>query len=133
MPVGEALDRLADVGIRIFEVTAIDRDGTLGGPDLETLRELVATQRGEIIASAGIASASDIADLRAIGCRGAIVGRALYEVASAWPRPSPRPADGVPMGGSGRGGEASPQCEAASCSLRWASITLSPMWEGTSS
>jgi phosphoribosylformimino-5-aminoimidazole carboxamide ribotide isomerase len=75
----EALARLADVGIRTFEVTAIDRDGTLEGPDLALLRELVGQGRGAIIASAGIASAADIAAVRALGCAGAIVGRALYE------------------------------------------------------
>ena len=33
----DALERLADAGVRVFEVTAIDRDGTLGGPDLAML------------------------------------------------------------------------------------------------
>ena len=74
-----ALDRLADEGVRIFEVTAIDRDGTLDGPDLAMLGGLVRRGRGEIIASAGVASAGDIAAVRALGCAGAIVGRALYE------------------------------------------------------
>jgi phosphoribosylformimino-5-aminoimidazole carboxamide ribotide isomerase len=32
-----------------------------------------------VIASAGIASAADLRAVREIGCRGAIVGRALYE------------------------------------------------------
>jgi len=77
--VAEALARLADAGIRQFEVTAIDRDGTLEGPDLALLRELVGQGRGAIIASAGIASAADVTAVRALGCAGAIVGRALYE------------------------------------------------------
>ena len=77
--VAEALARLADVGIRMFEVTAIDRDGTLEGPDLALLRDLVRQGRGAIIASAGIASAADVTAVRALGCAGAIVGRALYE------------------------------------------------------
>ena len=77
--VAEALARLADAGIRLFEVTAIDRDGTLEGPDLALLRELVGQGRGAIIASAGIASAADVTAVRALGCAGAIVGRALYE------------------------------------------------------
>ena len=79
VPVADALERLADEGIRIFEVTAIDRDGTLGGPDLAMLGRLVRRERGELIASAGIASAADITAVRALGCAGAIVGRALYE------------------------------------------------------
>jgi phosphoribosylformimino-5-aminoimidazole carboxamide ribonucleotide (ProFAR) isomerase len=63
----------------VFEVTAIDRDGTLGGPDLAMLGALVRRGRGELIASAGVASAADIRALRGLGCAGAIVGRALYE------------------------------------------------------
>jgi phosphoribosylformimino-5-aminoimidazole carboxamide ribotide isomerase len=31
------------------------------------------------VASAGIASAADVTAVRALGCAGAIVGRALYE------------------------------------------------------
>ena len=77
--VADALERLADEGVRIFEVTAIDRDGTLDGPDLAMLGGLVRRARGELIASAGVASAADITAVRALGCAGAIVGRALYE------------------------------------------------------
>jgi phosphoribosylformimino-5-aminoimidazole carboxamide ribotide isomerase len=77
--VGGALERLADEGVRIFEVTAIDRDGTLEGPDLVMLGGLLSRGRGDLIASAGVASVADISALRALGCAGAIVGRALYE------------------------------------------------------
>lgn len=75
----EAIERLADAGVTTFEVTAIDRDGLLEGPDLPLLTQAVELGRGRIIASAGIASLEDIAAVRAIGCAGAIVGRALYE------------------------------------------------------
>jgi phosphoribosylformimino-5-aminoimidazole carboxamide ribonucleotide (ProFAR) isomerase len=78
-PVAEALTRLADHGICTFEVTAIHRDGTLDGPDLVLLGDLVRLRRGAIVASAGIASAADVTAVRALGCAGAIVGRALYE------------------------------------------------------
>lgn len=79
IPVSEALAALADAGITTFEVTAIARDGLLGGPDLELYARLVAQDRGAIIASAGVASVDDIRALRAIGCSGAIVGRAIYD------------------------------------------------------
>ena len=42
-------------------------------------KRLVALGRGEIIASAGVASLDDIRATRAVGCGGAIIGRALYE------------------------------------------------------
>ena len=75
----EALARLADAGIRTFEVTAIDRDGSLDGPDLALLANLVALRGVEVIASGGIRSLEDLRAVRDIGCAGAIVGRALYE------------------------------------------------------
>ena len=74
-----ALARLAGFGVATFEVTAIDRDGTLAGPDLALLGRLVALGRGAIIASAGISSPEDLRAVRDLGCVGAIVGRALYE------------------------------------------------------
>jgi phosphoribosylformimino-5-aminoimidazole carboxamide ribotide isomerase len=79
VPVDSALGRLAGAGVTAFEVTAVDRDGTLEGPDLVLLRRLIAMGRGDIIASAGISSLDDLHDVRDMGCVGAIVGRALYE------------------------------------------------------
>lgn len=75
----DAIGRLADQGVTTFEVTAIDRDGLLQGPDLGLLRRAIALNRGRIIASGGIASVEDTAAVRGIGCAGAIIGRALYE------------------------------------------------------
>ena len=75
----EAVASLADAGVGTYEVTAIDRDGTMAGPDLALLGHMVAMRRGAIIASAGIATTSDLRAVRALGCAGAIVGRALYE------------------------------------------------------
>ena len=75
----DAIALLADRGVMTFEVTAIDRDGLLQGPDLDLFGRAVALGRGRIIASAGITSKKDVAAVRAIGCAGAIIGRALYE------------------------------------------------------
>ena len=79
VPVEEALAALADRGARIFVVTAIERDGLLAGPNLALLRRMVELGRGEIIASAGVSSLADLSAVRALGCAGAIVGRAIYE------------------------------------------------------
>jgi phosphoribosylformimino-5-aminoimidazole carboxamide ribotide isomerase len=75
----QAVSVLADAGVGTFEVTAIDRDGTMTGPDLALLGRVVALGRGAVIASAGIATTDDLRATRALGCSGAIVGRALYE------------------------------------------------------
>lgn len=79
VPADESLMTLADRGARTFIVTAIERDGLLGGPNLDLLGHMVALGRGDVIASAGISSLEDLAAVRAFGCAGAIVGRALYE------------------------------------------------------
>lgn len=75
----DALRALADQGVTTFEATAIDRDGLLQGPDLDLLTRLIGIERGQIIASGGVASVEDIRAVRRIGCGGAILGRALYE------------------------------------------------------
>jgi phosphoribosylformimino-5-aminoimidazole carboxamide ribotide isomerase len=76
--VRDTVERLADDGVRVFEATAIERDGLLAGPDLELLQSVVALEV-EVIASAGIRSVADLDAVRSIGCVGAIVGRALYD------------------------------------------------------
>jgi len=57
-------------------VTAIDRDGTLAGPDLELVRR--AAEAGlRVLAAGGVRSPADVAALGAAGAEAAIVGRAL--------------------------------------------------------
>ena len=57
-------------------VTAIDRDGTLSGPDVDLVRQAVATG-GRVLAAGGIRSVDDVAALAEAGAEAAIVGRAL--------------------------------------------------------
>jgi phosphoribosylformimino-5-aminoimidazole carboxamide ribotide isomerase len=70
---------LVGVGVELFAVTAIERDGLLTGPDIDLLRRIVDIDRGEVIASGGITSVADLLAVRDAGCTGAIVGRAIYE------------------------------------------------------
>ncbi|OGO55903.1 MAG: hypothetical protein A2V85_11885 [Chloroflexi bacterium RBG_16_72_14] len=79
LPAADAVAWLADAGVATFEVTAIDRDGLLAGPDLDLLGSLVALDRGRIIASGGVTTVADLLAVAAAGCGGAIVGRAIYE------------------------------------------------------
>jgi phosphoribosylformimino-5-aminoimidazole carboxamide ribotide isomerase len=79
IPLEDAVAAAAAAGVTTLEVTAIDRDGALTGPDLGLLARVVALGRGAVIASAGIATTDDLRAVRALGCTGAIVGRALYE------------------------------------------------------
>jgi phosphoribosylformimino-5-aminoimidazole carboxamide ribotide isomerase len=79
LPVEDALSALAARGAQTFIVTAIERDGLLTGPNLDLLGRMVALQLGDIVASAGVSSLDDMSAVRAIGCVGAVVGRAIYE------------------------------------------------------
>jgi phosphoribosylformimino-5-aminoimidazole carboxamide ribotide isomerase len=80
----ESLARLADVELGAVVLTAIERDGTLEGPDLEGLRKVLGSTAHPVIASGGVRGLSDlgeIARLEVEGNRpiGAIVGMALVE------------------------------------------------------
>ncbi len=70
---------LASAGVRHFIFTDIRRDGTLAGPNLETLSDLIATVDAGFIASGGVGTLADIEAAREVGAAGAIVGRALYD------------------------------------------------------
>lgn len=74
-----AIRALTDAGVVTFEVTAIDRDGLLGGPDLALYERLAALRGVSVIASGGISSLEDVRAVRVLGCAGAIIGRAIYE------------------------------------------------------
>ena len=80
-PALELITRLRSVGVELFAVTAIARDGLLTGPDLDLLAQAAegAGSASRIIASAGVSSLDDIRALAAAGHGGAILGRALYE------------------------------------------------------
>ena len=74
---------LVSMGARRLVYTDINRDGTLGGPNLAALRRLAdAVAPVRVIASGGISSLDDLRklrDLRLPNVAGVIVGRALYE------------------------------------------------------
>jgi len=75
----EVAQRLAQSHVRHFVYTDIRRDGTLSGPNLEGLGELVEKIDADVIASGGIASLEDIEAVASAGAAGAIIGRALYD------------------------------------------------------
>ena len=75
------LDRLEEANCARYVVTDVTKDGTLKGPNLELLRQIMERTDRPVIASGGVATLDDIAALRALvplGLEGAIVGKALY-------------------------------------------------------
>jgi phosphoribosylformimino-5-aminoimidazole carboxamide ribotide isomerase len=75
----EALEKFGALGVSTFLVTSITRDGTLSGPDLDTLREACQYAGLAIIAAGGISGLDDLRALKRIGVVGAVIGKALYE------------------------------------------------------
>jgi phosphoribosylformimino-5-aminoimidazole carboxamide ribotide isomerase len=82
MPADAAIRRLGDRGVRSFVYTSVDRDGVLGGPDLDEIGRVAVAVRGRFLYSGGIGSLDDLralARLRRVNLAGVIVGKALYE------------------------------------------------------
>jgi phosphoribosylformimino-5-aminoimidazole carboxamide ribotide isomerase len=71
--------RCAEVGVPRILCTAIERDGMLGGPDLDLLGEVWKVSRLPVLAAGGIRSEADLTAVAATGCEGAVVGRALLD------------------------------------------------------
>jgi phosphoribosylformimino-5-aminoimidazole carboxamide ribotide isomerase len=75
----EAATRCAEAGVARLLCTAIERDGTLAGPDVDLLERVHARSGLPVLASGGIASQADLSAVAAAGSEAAIVGRALLE------------------------------------------------------
>jgi phosphoribosylformimino-5-aminoimidazole carboxamide ribotide isomerase len=74
--------RFEDAGAAAIIYTDIDRDGMLGGVNLEATLALARAVRLPVIASGGVASLNDLAALSGVtseGIEGVIIGRALYD------------------------------------------------------
>ena len=77
----EVLERLEQAGCARYVVTDVAKDGTLAGPNLELLGEVLERTGKPVVASGGISSVDDLRALRSLtdaGLEGAIVGKALY-------------------------------------------------------
>jgi phosphoribosylanthranilate isomerase len=81
-PVPEAVRILEAAGISLLVHADRARDGSMRGPNLEALRDLVAMTSLPVVAAGGVSSLSDlraVAELSARGVAGAVLGRAVYE------------------------------------------------------
>lgn len=75
------LERLESAGCARYVLTDVTKDGTLQGPNIELLKQVMARTHRPVVASGGIANLDDIAALRELvpgGLEGAIIGKALY-------------------------------------------------------
>lgn len=78
----ELIARLQQQGATRFVYTNADKDGMLGGVDLDEVRRISDAVRGRFIWSGGIGSVGDLEklrDMRLLNLAGVISGKALYE------------------------------------------------------
>ena len=78
LPLGATLGELTTAGAARFLVTSVSRVGSLGGPHVDVVRQVVGTGR-PVLAAGGIASVEHLVELRRLGAEGAVVGRAALE------------------------------------------------------
>jgi len=74
--------RFEDAGVAAIVYTDIDRDGALGGVNVEATADLAFALTTPVIASGGVASLADLKSLKDVektGVEGVICGRALYD------------------------------------------------------
>jgi phosphoribosylformimino-5-aminoimidazole carboxamide ribotide isomerase len=77
--VKDFISRHSEMGVKYTVCTEVEKDGMLKGPSADLYKEILEDTRINLIASGGISSLKDVEDIKAIGCEGAIIGKAVYE------------------------------------------------------
>ncbi|OGR82968.1 MAG: 1-(5-phosphoribosyl)-5-[(5-phosphoribosylamino)methylideneamino]imidazole-4-carboxamide isomerase [Elusimicrobia bacterium RIFCSPLOWO2_01_FULL_64_13] len=79
LTVGEAVKRMEAAGFGEVVYTDISRDGTLEGPNTDSIRDVTSSTKMKVFASGGVSCIEDVRKLKAIpGLAGVIIGKALY-------------------------------------------------------
>jgi phosphoribosylformimino-5-aminoimidazole carboxamide ribotide isomerase len=66
-------------GISYVICTDISKDGMLEGTSNELYEKIINETNVKLIASGGVSNIDDLVQLKALGCEGAIIGKAIYE------------------------------------------------------
>jgi phosphoribosylformimino-5-aminoimidazole carboxamide ribotide isomerase len=74
------IEKYLNEGIRHLFCTDVSKDGKLEGPSIDLYKRVVEQFPSlHFVASGGVSSMHDLSKLVEIGCKGAIVGKAIYE------------------------------------------------------
>lgn len=74
------IQKYIEHGVQQIFCTDVSKDGKLEGPSIELYKNIIAKfPELHFIASGGVSSMKDLEELKEIGCKGAIVGKAIYE------------------------------------------------------
>jgi len=76
----KALSHLMETGVQGFLLTSAERDGTMDGPDIGTIKHVCQRyHEARVFASGGVRSAADVASLREAGAHAVIIGKAILD------------------------------------------------------
>jgi phosphoribosylformimino-5-aminoimidazole carboxamide ribotide isomerase len=75
----DATNEFLKYGFTEFLTTNVSKDGTLEGPDIESLSRICQIKNCNAIASGGISNLQDIQNVKKINPFGVMLGKALYE------------------------------------------------------
>ncbi len=75
----ELIEKYEKQGIQYVICTDISKDGMLSGPSIALYKDLISSTNIKLIASGGVSNLEELYELKALGCEGAIVGKAIYE------------------------------------------------------
>jgi phosphoribosylformimino-5-aminoimidazole carboxamide ribotide isomerase len=74
------INEYMNLGVNHFFCTDISKDGKLMGPSIDLYSTMIESLPGlHLVASGGVSSIEDLDALKSVGCKGAIVGKAIYE------------------------------------------------------
>lgn len=78
--VSNFIQKYSEHGITQLFCTDVSKDGKLEGPSIALYQKIIEQFPDlHFIASGGVSSRADLEQLKEIGCKGAIVGKAIYE------------------------------------------------------
>jgi phosphoribosylformimino-5-aminoimidazole carboxamide ribotide isomerase len=71
---------MMEIGVLQFFCTDISKDGAMAGPAVDLYKRIISRFAGiQLTASGGVSTMADVHALKAAGCSGAIIGKAIYE------------------------------------------------------
>lgn len=70
---------MKDMGVSSIVYTDISKDGTLEGPNIIALKEMILKTGLDVVASGGIKDIDDIEEVKKTGAYAVITGKAIYE------------------------------------------------------
>jgi phosphoribosylformimino-5-aminoimidazole carboxamide ribotide isomerase len=74
------IEKYVEKGVQQIFCTDVSKDGKLEGPSIDLYKNIITKYPSlHFIASGGVSSINDVDELQEIGCKGVIIGKAIYE------------------------------------------------------